>query len=164
MSLFSLPLIGCSAKLPFCKSNPCQNGGTCSVSWETFSCDCPLGFGGKDCSHGEMSLMFSGATCCIYKHLYITVTLIVIAWFYYHKQVSVCLMPVVLLLPISQNLDSDSFLGYTEDAACSLLPSSFLCQKALSNCAIEQHVKLANEICLCKAKQVSAILVFMYKN
>ncbi|XP_056155459.1 LOW QUALITY PROTEIN: cadherin EGF LAG seven-pass G-type receptor 3 [Lampris incognitus] len=44
-------LPGCSAKLPFCKSNPCQNGGTCSVSWETFSCDCPLGFGGKDCSH-----------------------------------------------------------------------------------------------------------------
>uniref|UniRef100_A0A3Q3JKS0 Cadherin, EGF LAG seven-pass G-type receptor 3 n=1 Tax=Monopterus albus TaxID=43700 RepID=A0A3Q3JKS0_MONAL len=42
---------GCSAKLPFCKSNPCQNGGTCRVSWETFSCDCPLGYGGKDCSH-----------------------------------------------------------------------------------------------------------------
>ncbi|XP_030203240.1 cadherin EGF LAG seven-pass G-type receptor 3 isoform X5 [Gadus morhua] len=42
---------GCSAKLPFCKSNPCQNGGTCSDSWETFSCECPLGFGGKDCSH-----------------------------------------------------------------------------------------------------------------
>ncbi|XP_035377944.1 cadherin EGF LAG seven-pass G-type receptor 3 isoform X2 [Electrophorus electricus] len=44
-------LPGCSAKLPFCKSNPCQNGGTCRVSWETFFCDCPLGFGGKDCSH-----------------------------------------------------------------------------------------------------------------
>ncbi|XP_034027332.1 cadherin EGF LAG seven-pass G-type receptor 3 [Thalassophryne amazonica] len=44
-------LSGCSAKLPFCKSNPCQNGGTCRVSWETFFCDCPLGFGGKDCSH-----------------------------------------------------------------------------------------------------------------
>uniref|UniRef100_A0A672KLK6 Cadherin EGF LAG seven-pass G-type receptor 3 n=1 Tax=Sinocyclocheilus grahami TaxID=75366 RepID=A0A672KLK6_SINGR len=35
-------LPGCSAKLPFCKSNPCQNGGTCRVSWETFSCDCPV--------------------------------------------------------------------------------------------------------------------------
>ncbi|KAM4738217.1 cadherin EGF LAG seven-pass G-type receptor 3 isoform 1-T1 [Anableps anableps] len=44
-------LPGCSAKHPFCKSNPCQNGGTCRVSWETFSCDCPLGYGGKDCSH-----------------------------------------------------------------------------------------------------------------
>ncbi|KAM7412298.1 hypothetical protein PAMA_021990 [Pampus argenteus] len=36
-------LPGCSAKLPFCKPNTCQNGGTCRVSWETFSCDCPLG-------------------------------------------------------------------------------------------------------------------------
>lgn len=45
--------VGCSAKLPFCKSNPCQNGGTCRVGWETFFCDCPLGYGGKDCSHGE---------------------------------------------------------------------------------------------------------------
>lgn len=53
MLLFMLLLTGCSAKLPFCKSNPCQNGGTCRVSWETFSCDCPLGYGGKDCSHGE---------------------------------------------------------------------------------------------------------------
>ncbi|XP_054464579.1 LOW QUALITY PROTEIN: cadherin EGF LAG seven-pass G-type receptor 3 [Anoplopoma fimbria] len=44
-------LPGCSAKLTFCTSNPCQNGGTCRVSWETFSCDCPLGYGGKDCSH-----------------------------------------------------------------------------------------------------------------
>ncbi|XP_051777196.1 cadherin EGF LAG seven-pass G-type receptor 3 isoform X2 [Erpetoichthys calabaricus] len=42
---------GCSAKLPFCDSSPCKNGGTCRVSWETFLCDCPLGYGGKDCSH-----------------------------------------------------------------------------------------------------------------
>uniref|UniRef100_A0A8C6MG79 Cadherin EGF LAG seven-pass G-type receptor 3 n=1 Tax=Nothobranchius furzeri TaxID=105023 RepID=A0A8C6MG79_NOTFU len=44
-------LPGCSAKQSFCKSNPCQNGGTCRVSWETFACDCPIGYGGKDCSH-----------------------------------------------------------------------------------------------------------------
>ncbi|XP_051964502.1 cadherin EGF LAG seven-pass G-type receptor 3-like [Xyrauchen texanus] len=43
-------LPGCSAKMPFCKLNPCQNGGTCRVSWETFACDCPVGFGGKNCS------------------------------------------------------------------------------------------------------------------
>lgn len=48
-----LLLSGCSAKLTFCKSNPCQNGGTCRVGWETFQCDCPLGYGGKDCSSGE---------------------------------------------------------------------------------------------------------------
>ncbi|XP_041081369.1 cadherin EGF LAG seven-pass G-type receptor 3-like, partial [Polyodon spathula] len=44
-------LPGCSAKLSFCDGNPCKNGGTCRVSWKTFSCECPLGFGGKDCSH-----------------------------------------------------------------------------------------------------------------
>uniref|UniRef100_A0AAQ4RC38 Cadherin, EGF LAG seven-pass G-type receptor 3 n=1 Tax=Gasterosteus aculeatus aculeatus TaxID=481459 RepID=A0AAQ4RC38_GASAC len=55
-------LPGCSAKLPFCKSNPCQNGGTCRVSWETFSCDCPLGYGGKDCSHGERIHAFNDVT------------------------------------------------------------------------------------------------------
>ncbi|KAM9785655.1 LOW QUALITY PROTEIN: cadherin EGF LAG seven-pass G-type receptor 3 [Neosynchiropus ocellatus] len=44
-------IAGCSAKLSFCKSNPCQNGGTCRVSWETYFCDCPVGYGGKDCGH-----------------------------------------------------------------------------------------------------------------
>uniref|UniRef100_A0A673ANW1 Cadherin, EGF LAG seven-pass G-type receptor 3 n=1 Tax=Sphaeramia orbicularis TaxID=375764 RepID=A0A673ANW1_9TELE len=46
-------LPGCSAKMAYCKTNPCQNGGTCRVSWDTFACDCPLGYGGKDCSHGN---------------------------------------------------------------------------------------------------------------
>lgn len=44
---------GCHAKHSFCDSNPCKNGGTCSVSWGTYSCLCPVGFGGKDCRHGE---------------------------------------------------------------------------------------------------------------
>lgn len=57
MLSFLLLLTGCSAKLTFCKSNPCQNGGTCRVGWETFLCDCPLGYGGKDCSNGERLYM-----------------------------------------------------------------------------------------------------------
>ncbi|XP_032892988.1 cadherin EGF LAG seven-pass G-type receptor 3 isoform X1 [Amblyraja radiata] len=40
---------GCNMKQPFCDSNPCKNGGTCVVIWETFLCECPLGFGSKDC-------------------------------------------------------------------------------------------------------------------
>ncbi|XP_068110920.1 cadherin EGF LAG seven-pass G-type receptor 3 [Hyperolius riggenbachi] len=40
---------GCHGKQPFCDSNPCKNGGTCSALWGTYTCDCPLGFGGKDC-------------------------------------------------------------------------------------------------------------------
>uniref|UniRef100_A0A8B9IZ00 Cadherin EGF LAG seven-pass G-type receptor 3 n=1 Tax=Amazona collaria TaxID=241587 RepID=A0A8B9IZ00_9PSIT len=44
---------GCHAKHTFCDSSPCKNGGTCSVSWGTFSCLCPVGFGGKDCRYRE---------------------------------------------------------------------------------------------------------------
>ncbi|XP_048462262.1 cadherin EGF LAG seven-pass G-type receptor 3 [Rhincodon typus] len=40
---------GCNMKQSFCDSNPCKNGGTCMVIWETFLCECPLGFGSKDC-------------------------------------------------------------------------------------------------------------------
>lgn len=57
MLSFLLLFTGCSAKVTFCKSNPCQNGGTCRVGWETFLCDCPLGYGGKDCSNGERLYM-----------------------------------------------------------------------------------------------------------
>lgn len=40
---------GCQAKLHFCDSGPCKNNGICSERWGGFSCDCPVGFGGKDC-------------------------------------------------------------------------------------------------------------------
>ena len=33
-----------------CHPNPCENGGTCGVTWNDFVCDCPNGFGGKRCS------------------------------------------------------------------------------------------------------------------
>nr|XP_023415852.1 cadherin EGF LAG seven-pass G-type receptor 3 isoform X2 [Cavia porcellus] len=42
-------LAGCQAKLQFCDSGPCKNNGFCSERWGGFSCDCPVGFGGRDC-------------------------------------------------------------------------------------------------------------------
>ncbi|XP_069062320.1 cadherin EGF LAG seven-pass G-type receptor 3 [Pleurodeles waltl] len=45
---------GCHAKHSFCDSNPCKNGGSCSVAWGTFTCQCPLGFGGKECRHAML--------------------------------------------------------------------------------------------------------------
>ncbi|XP_061788733.2 cadherin EGF LAG seven-pass G-type receptor 2 isoform X3 [Nerophis lumbriciformis] len=45
-------LPGCSAKRHFCNNNPCLNGGICVNMWGSFSCDCPLGFGGRNCERG----------------------------------------------------------------------------------------------------------------
>lgn len=36
-----------------CRNDPCQNGGTCHVTWNAFICECPEGFKGADCSEIE---------------------------------------------------------------------------------------------------------------
>ncbi|NWJ09241.1 CELR2 protein, partial [Crypturellus undulatus] len=40
---------GCPAKKNVCDGSTCRNGGTCVHEWDTFSCQCPLGFGGQTC-------------------------------------------------------------------------------------------------------------------
>uniref|UniRef100_A0A4W5R2J6 Protein crumbs homolog 2 n=1 Tax=Hucho hucho TaxID=62062 RepID=A0A4W5R2J6_9TELE len=32
-----------------CKTGPCQNGGTCMVTWNEFECTCPMNFSGRRC-------------------------------------------------------------------------------------------------------------------
>ncbi|XP_036418993.1 protein crumbs homolog 2a [Colossoma macropomum] len=32
-----------------CKAEPCMNGGECSITWNDFTCSCPLNFTGKTC-------------------------------------------------------------------------------------------------------------------
>ena len=46
-------ILGCPAKKNVCDSNACHNGGTCVNQWDAFSCECPLGFGGKSCAQGR---------------------------------------------------------------------------------------------------------------
>ncbi|XP_056307479.1 cadherin EGF LAG seven-pass G-type receptor 1 isoform X2 [Danio aesculapii] len=42
---------GCAAKRDFCSQAVCQNGGVCVNRWNTHTCNCPLGYGGKNCEH-----------------------------------------------------------------------------------------------------------------
>lgn len=39
-----------------CASHPCQNGGTCTHSVNSFSCQCPAGFRGPTCESGKRTL------------------------------------------------------------------------------------------------------------
>ncbi|CAG0915025.1 unnamed protein product [Notodromas monacha] len=41
---------GCEPKMNYCSSNPCQRNAPCTEGWGTYICNCPPGWGGKDCS------------------------------------------------------------------------------------------------------------------
>ncbi|XP_023685991.2 cadherin EGF LAG seven-pass G-type receptor 1 isoform X1 [Paramormyrops kingsleyae] len=51
-------IAGCAAKRNFCSTSVCQNGGTCANEWNTYSCDCPLHYGGKNCEQAMLSPQF----------------------------------------------------------------------------------------------------------
>lgn len=58
----SQPVSSTEAPAPFsdvneCASHPCQNGGACTHGVNSFSCQCPDGFGGPTCETGKRSLL-----------------------------------------------------------------------------------------------------------
>ncbi|XP_066580030.1 cadherin EGF LAG seven-pass G-type receptor 1 isoform X2 [Amia ocellicauda] len=48
-------IAGCTAKKDFCVTNVCLNGGTCINKWNTYGCECPLRYGGKNCEQAMSS-------------------------------------------------------------------------------------------------------------
>ncbi|XP_029473103.1 cadherin EGF LAG seven-pass G-type receptor 1 isoform X2 [Rhinatrema bivittatum] len=61
-------IAGCASKKNFCDTTACQNGGTCVNQWNTYLCECPLQYGGKNCEqvmpfpqhfHGESIVFWS---------------------------------------------------------------------------------------------------------
>uniref|UniRef100_A0A9J8CP41 Cadherin EGF LAG seven-pass G-type receptor 2 n=2 Tax=Cyprinus carpio TaxID=7962 RepID=A0A9J8CP41_CYPCA len=68
-------LAGCSAKRHFCGTNPCLNGGSCVNLWGSFRCDCPLGFGGRNCEKVMPNpLRFHGNGLLSWRDLVVVVT------------------------------------------------------------------------------------------
>ncbi|KAB5571510.1 hypothetical protein PHYPO_G00225740 [Pangasianodon hypophthalmus] len=67
---------GCLAKSNFCSSSVCHNGGLCVNKWNTYSCKCPLGYGGKNCEQVMLSPQrFNGHALASWSDPDITITI-----------------------------------------------------------------------------------------
>ena len=53
----------CEIRMDSCASNPCQNGGTCSVSGGTATCTCPAPFVGPTCAGCPAGSGWDGTMC-----------------------------------------------------------------------------------------------------
>ncbi|XP_064362170.1 cadherin EGF LAG seven-pass G-type receptor 1 isoform X6 [Dromaius novaehollandiae] len=68
-------LPGCAAQRNYCETNWCQNGGTCVNKWNTYICECPIRYGGKNCEQVMPSPQrFSGESIVIWSDLDITIS------------------------------------------------------------------------------------------
>ncbi|XP_060135357.1 cadherin EGF LAG seven-pass G-type receptor 1 isoform X1 [Zootoca vivipara] len=68
-------LAGCLAQKNYCTTNWCQNGGTCVNKWNTYTCECPLQYGGKNCEQVmPFPQRFTGESIIIWSDLDITIS------------------------------------------------------------------------------------------
>ncbi|NXG94576.1 CELR1 protein, partial [Stercorarius parasiticus] len=68
-------LPGCAAQRNYCETSWCQNGGTCVNKWNTYICECPVRYGGKNCEQAMPSPQrFSGESIIIWSDLDITIS------------------------------------------------------------------------------------------
>ena len=52
-----------------CHLNPCNSGGTCSMSQDHYRCDCPDGLTGAVCENGKIRIHSSGNVVCYHVML-----------------------------------------------------------------------------------------------
>nr|XP_020652661.1 cadherin EGF LAG seven-pass G-type receptor 1 isoform X2 [Pogona vitticeps] len=66
---------GCLAQKNYCTTNWCQNGGSCVNKWNTYACECPLQYGGKNCEQVmPFPHRFTGESIIIWSDLDITIS------------------------------------------------------------------------------------------
>ncbi|MEJ1288926.1 hypothetical protein NN561_019963 [Cricetulus griseus] len=58
---------GCASQRNFCDGTSCQNGGTCVNKWNTYLCECPLRFGGKNCEQGKNLFLHPKPQWCTWE-------------------------------------------------------------------------------------------------
>nr|DBA31283.1 TPA: hypothetical protein GDO54_007159 [Pyxicephalus adspersus] len=119
-------LAGCLAKRNFCDTNVCQNGGTCVNKWNTYYCDCPLHFGGKNC---ELVMpfpqRFQGDGIVIWTDIEITVS---VPWFiglmFRTRQVSGMLMQAnagpssrIIIQVVNGHIQFEVYNGFNQVAS-----------------------------------------------
>ena len=45
-----------------CAASPCQNGGTCVDGVNSYTCNCEVGYAGKNCESGNILIIYTLAT------------------------------------------------------------------------------------------------------
>ncbi|KAJ6666417.1 hypothetical protein lerEdw1_000691 [Lerista edwardsae] len=64
-----------AAQKNYCTTNWCQNGGTCVNRWNTYTCECPLQYGGKNCEQVmPFPHRFTGESIIIWQDLDVTIS------------------------------------------------------------------------------------------